>query len=179
VRAPEILSRAEVACLLAGTANRKHHALLMTTYAAGLRVSEVVRLQLSDLHSDRMLIRVEAGKGSKDRYTLLSETLLAELRTYWRVARPDPWLFQPGPLEPSLFLRRWIEDLFTRRGETPPATLWVPKTQSKPTSYGPPSVAIDASAVEVGTPPSVGCLGRLARDSRLLLTGRKSGGRTI
>jgi site-specific recombinase XerD len=95
VRAPEILSRAEVARLLAGTANRKHHALLMTTYAAGLRVSEVVRLKVSDLHSDRMLIRVEAGKGRQDRYTLLSETLLAELRAYWRVARPDPWLF-PG-----------------------------------------------------------------------------------
>jgi site-specific recombinase XerD len=95
VRQPEVLSRAEVARLLAGTANRKHRALLMTTYGAGLRVSEVVRLQLSNLHSDRMLIRVEAGKGSRDRYTLLSETLLAELRAYWRVARPDPWLF-PG-----------------------------------------------------------------------------------
>jgi len=95
VRLPEVLSCAEVARLIAGTANRKHRALLMTTYGAGLRVSEVVRLQLSDLHSDRMLIRVEAGKGGKDRYTLLSETLLAELRTYWRVARPEPWLF-PG-----------------------------------------------------------------------------------
>ena len=90
---PEILSREEVARLFASTANVKHRALLMTTYAAGLRVSEVVRLKVSDLHSDRMLIRVEAGKGGKDRYTLLSESLLAELRNYWRLYQPPLWLF--------------------------------------------------------------------------------------
>jgi len=90
---PEILSREEVARLFASTANVKHRALLMTTYAAGLRVSEVVHLKVSDLHSDRMLIRVEAGKGGKDRYTLLSESLLAELRRYWRMYQPEVWLF--------------------------------------------------------------------------------------
>ena len=65
----------------------------MTTYAAGLRVSEVVRLQLTDIESDRMLIRVEQGKGRKDRYTLLSTRLLTELRAYWKLYRPAPWLF--------------------------------------------------------------------------------------
>jgi integrase/recombinase XerD len=69
--------------------------LLMTVYAAGLRVSEVVRLQLQDIESDpsRMLIRINQGKGNKDRYTLLSERLLAELRAYWKIECPRPWLF--------------------------------------------------------------------------------------
>ena len=90
---PEILSREEVARILARPANRKHRVLLMTGYAAGLRVSELVRLRVSDLDSDRMTIRVEQGKGGQDRYTLLSPRLLEELRAYWRGARPQPWLF--------------------------------------------------------------------------------------
>jgi integrase len=65
----------------------------MTTYAAGLRVGEVVRLQLTDIESDRRVIRVNQGKGRKDRYTLLSTRLLAELRAYWHCYRPSPWLF--------------------------------------------------------------------------------------
>jgi integrase/recombinase XerD len=73
--------------------NPKHRALLMTTYAAGLRVSEVCRLQIADLQSDRHQIRVVQGKGKKDRYTLLSPRLLEELRGYWRLYRPKEWLF--------------------------------------------------------------------------------------
>jgi len=92
---PEILSRQEVARLMQAVANRKHRALLMTTYAAGLRVSEVIKLKVTDLDSERMAIRVAEGKGRKDRYTLLSERLLEELRGYWRVYRPPLWLF-PG-----------------------------------------------------------------------------------
>jgi integrase/recombinase XerD len=92
---PEILSRQEVARLVHAVPNRKHRALLMTTYAAGLRVSEVVKLKVSDLDSERMAIRVAEGKGRKDRYTLLSKRLLEELRSYWRVYRPPLWLF-PG-----------------------------------------------------------------------------------
>ncbi len=92
---PEILSRQEVARLMHALANRKHRALLMTTSAAGLRVSEVVKLKVADLDSERMAIRVAEGKGRKDRYTLLSERLLEELRGYWRVYRPPLWLF-PG-----------------------------------------------------------------------------------
>jgi len=65
----------------------------MTTYAAGLRVSEVVHLRLPDLLSDRGQIRVVQGKGHKDRYTLLSPRLLEELRSYWRLYRPNDWLF--------------------------------------------------------------------------------------
>lgn len=90
---PEILSREEVARILSRPTNPKHRVLLMTAYAAGLRVSELVRLRVGDLDSDRMTIRVEQGKGGRDRYTLLSPRLLEQLRAYWRVARPRPWIF--------------------------------------------------------------------------------------
>jgi site-specific recombinase XerD len=65
----------------------------MTTYAAGLRVSEVTSLRLTDIDSQRMCIRVEQGKGHKDRYIILSEKLLVHLRRYWTDYRPAPWLF--------------------------------------------------------------------------------------
>src|SRR5205823_1899705 len=82
-RLPEILSREEVVALIDQTANLKHRALLMTTYAGGLRVSEVCQLKVTDIDSQRMMIRVEQGKGGKDRYTVLSPRLLTELRRYW------------------------------------------------------------------------------------------------
>jgi integrase/recombinase XerD len=71
----------------------QHRALLMTTYAAGLRVSEVCRLKVADLLSDRNQIRVDQGKGQKDRYTIFSARLQEELRAYWRIYRPKDWLF--------------------------------------------------------------------------------------
>lgn len=92
-RLPEILSRQEIQRLFETTSNLKHRVLLMTTYGGGLRVSEVVHLKVSDLDSDRMTIRVEQGKGRKDRYTLLSARLLKELRRYWIADRPSQWLF--------------------------------------------------------------------------------------
>jgi site-specific recombinase XerD len=92
-RLPEPLSREEVARLIAAAENQKHRVLMMTAYSAGLRVSELVRLKPQDIHSDRLLIRVNQGKGRKDRYTLLSERLLGELRAYWRESRPELWLF--------------------------------------------------------------------------------------
>jgi len=90
---PAILSREEVQRLLAAAIAPNHRALLMTTYAAGLRVSEVVQLQLGDVDASRRALHVRHGKGGKDRYTLLSDRLLAELRAYWRTARPRRWLF--------------------------------------------------------------------------------------
>ncbi len=90
---PEILSPAEVRRVLESTANRKQRAVLATTYGAGLRVSEVVRLQLRHIDAARMSLRVEQGKGAKDRDTLLSPRLLEELRAYWRQYRPAVWLF--------------------------------------------------------------------------------------
>ena len=90
---PEILSREEVARLFAHTGLPRHRVVLMTAYAAGLRVGEVVRLRVQDIDSDRMTIRVEQGKGAQDRYTLLSPRLLEELRSYWRLEHPYPWFF--------------------------------------------------------------------------------------
>lgn len=90
---PEILSRQEVFRLFEAAANPKHRALLKTAYGGGLRVSELVRLRVRDIDSARMTIRVEQGKGGKDRYTLLPPGLLEELRAYWRHYRPAEWLF--------------------------------------------------------------------------------------
>ncbi len=92
---PEILSAEELQRLFAAAPSGKPRALLMTTYGGGLRVSEVVRLQVTDIDSQRRMIRVARGKRDKDRYTLLSERLLVELRAYWQSERPRPWLF-PG-----------------------------------------------------------------------------------
>jgi len=92
-RLPQILSREEIAKLFEVTTNLKHRTLLMATYGAGLRVSEVARLKVTDIDSQRMTLRVDQGKGAKDRYTLLSKRLLLELRRYWVAYRPKPWLF--------------------------------------------------------------------------------------
>jgi integrase/recombinase XerD len=92
---PHVLSAEELQRLFISAKNPKHRALLMTTYAAGLRVSAVVHLQVTAIEADRGLIRVNQGKGRKDRYTLLSARLLAELRAYWTLERCKPWLF-PG-----------------------------------------------------------------------------------
>lgn len=90
---PQILAREEVAALLEKTVNIKHRAILMTAYGAGLRLNEICHLKLTDIDSARMTIRVEQGKGAKDRYTLLSPRLLTELRRYWIAYRPKQWLF--------------------------------------------------------------------------------------
>jgi site-specific recombinase XerD len=90
---PEILSAGELERLFAATSNPKHRMLLMTTYAGGLRVSEVIKLQACHLDSQRGLIRVVHGKRDKDRYTLLSPRLLQELRAHWKTFRPPLWLF--------------------------------------------------------------------------------------
>lgn len=90
---PEILSFQEIQRLLQCATSLKNRALLMTTYGAGLRVSEVVNLKLSDIDSTRMMIRVRQGKGNKDRYTMLSSRLLTELRAYYREHKPLLWLF--------------------------------------------------------------------------------------
>jgi site-specific recombinase XerD len=90
---PQILSREEIAALIDGTANLKHRAILMTAYGAGLRLNEICHLKVAHIDSDRMTIRVEQGKGAKDRYTLLSPRLLTELRGYWMAYRPKEWLF--------------------------------------------------------------------------------------
>src|SRR5882762_4958546 len=90
---PVILSPDEMARFLDAAPGLKYKAALSVAYGAGLRVSEVVALKISDIDSKRMLIRVEQGKGRKDRYAMLSPRLLEVLRAWWRAARPKHWLF--------------------------------------------------------------------------------------
>jgi site-specific recombinase XerD len=104
---PVVLSRGEVGRLIAAATNLKHQTALAVAYGTGLRVSEVVALKVGDIDSERMTLRVEQGKGQKDRYAMLSPILLERLRVWWRVARAQGrmldggWLF-PGlnPIEP-------------------------------------------------------------------------------
>src|SRR3984957_3617146 len=92
---PVVLSPEEVVRLLDAAPSLKYKAALSVAYGAGLRVSEVVALKIGDIDSKRMVIRVEQGKGRKDRYVMLSPHLLELLRAWWKVARPQGWLF-PG-----------------------------------------------------------------------------------
>ena len=92
---PVVLAQDEIKKLFNAVDNIKHQLILMTIYSAGLRLNEVIHLKVHDIDSSRMLIRVEQGKGKKDRYTLLSKPLLERLRDYWRLYRPRLWLF-PG-----------------------------------------------------------------------------------
>lgn len=90
---PTVLTRRQVWALINAPSNIKHRLLLMTAYSAGLRAMEVARLKSEHIHSDKMLIEVVDGKGSKDRYTVLSVRLLDELREYYRTCRPQTYLF--------------------------------------------------------------------------------------
>jgi integrase/recombinase XerD len=90
---PIVLSPEEVVLFLGSVASRKHRTILTTCYAAGLRVSEAVALTLPSIDSQRMVLRVEQGKGQKDRYVMLSPKLLEFLRDWWRVKKPKHWLF--------------------------------------------------------------------------------------
>ena len=98
---PVVLSVEEVARLLDAAPGLKYKAALSVAYGAGLRAAEVVSLKVSDIDSTRMIIRVEQGKGGKDRYVMLSPSLLELLRDWWKAARPQGWLF-PGrdPAQP-------------------------------------------------------------------------------
>ena len=96
-RLPVILSREEVMRFLNSVYNLKHRTILMTVYAAGLRISEATHLKVTDIDSQRMMLRVDQGKGRKDRYVMLSPRLLELLRVYWKAVHPKLWLF-PGDL---------------------------------------------------------------------------------
>jgi site-specific recombinase XerD len=94
VHRPQVFSVGEMEKLLTvGCLHLKHRVFLMTVYGAGLRLNEACHLKPEHIDSARMVVRVEEGKGRKDRYSLLSPRLLQELRTYWRAVRPGPWLF--------------------------------------------------------------------------------------
>ena len=101
---PNVLSKEEVSALINATTNLKHRALLMTAYSAGLRVSEIANLKITDIDSKNMQILIRQGKGDVDRYSLLAQKTLLTLRAYYKQYKPDLWLF-PGqtpdkPLHP-------------------------------------------------------------------------------
>jgi site-specific recombinase XerD len=99
-RLPTVLSVEEVAQLLAAARPGRERILLQTAYACGLRISELLKLQVTDIDSARMVVNVRQGKGAKDRQVPLSARLLSELRSWWRRHQTKPWLF-PGSTEPT------------------------------------------------------------------------------
>ena len=109
---PEIMSPDEVKRLIAAAGNLKHQTALALAYATGLRVNEVVHLKVGDIDSQRMTLRVEQGKGQKDRFAMLSPLLLERLRVWWRVARAQGKMLDGGWLFPGLDP---IEPLSTRQ----------------------------------------------------------------
>ncbi len=109
---PVILSREEVGRLIAAAGNLKHQTALAVAYGAGLRASEVTALKVGDIDSQRMTLRIEQGKGRKDRYAMLSPVLLERLRVWWKVARAQGKMFDGGWLFPGL---NPIESLSTRQ----------------------------------------------------------------
>jgi len=109
---PVVLSREEAGRLIAAAGNLKHQTVLAVAYGTGLRASEVVALKVGDVDSERMTLRVERGKGSKDRYAMLSPVLLERLRTWWRFARGQGRMLDGGWLFPGM---NPIESLSTRQ----------------------------------------------------------------
>ena len=113
-RIPELLTRGEIARIIGACGNAKHRMLLETTYGCGLRVSEVIALRVRDIDGERHLLRVEQGKGGKDRLVTLTPALLDKLRIYWRHYRPTVWLFPSSP-DPQVRLGiSAAQRLFTR-----------------------------------------------------------------
>ena len=109
---PVVLSREEVSRLIGAAENLKHQTALSVAYGAGLRASEVVALKVGDIDSQRMTLRIEQGKGRKDRYAMLAPVLLERLRAWWRVARAQGKMLDGGWLFPGL---NPIESLSTRQ----------------------------------------------------------------
>lgn len=112
-RLPKVLSEEEVAALISALTNLKHRAIMMLLYSAGLRVGEVVRLKAEHIDSSRMLVLVRSGKGAKDRVSILSDVALDMLRNYYRVYRPQKWLF-PGAKAGRHITERTVQKVFVQ-----------------------------------------------------------------
>jgi integrase/recombinase XerD len=115
-RLPVILSPEEVLRLLEAAPSFSHHVIFSTMYGTGVRVSEALHLRVPDIDSQRMMIRIEQGKGHRDRFVPLSPKLLELLRTYWRKLRPRQWLF-PGQLPDQPLSREAVGQAVTRAGQ--------------------------------------------------------------
>ena len=110
-RLPQVFARSEVKDLINSVSNLKHKCILLTIYSGGLRVSEASTLLITDIDSKRMLIRVDQGKGKKDRYTILSNANLKYLRAYYKAYRPKTWLFN-GCTQNRPISTRTIQEVF-------------------------------------------------------------------
>lgn len=123
---PYVLSQNDILSIIAQVSNLKHKSILLTTYSSGLRISETLSLRVSDIDSKNMLIRINDGKGSKDRLTVLSLENLKQLRRYWKLYRPTDLLF-PGPIEGKPISVRNIQYVFSiakqKAGISRPATI--------------------------------------------------------
>ena len=122
---PVVLSREEIAVFLEAVKGIKRRTFALTTYATGLRVSECCHLIPADIDSKRMVVRVQQGKGKKDRYVPLSLKLLEALRTYWRAVRPKTWLFEghtPGKPITRDAVGKWFFRVCKKAGLSKPVT---------------------------------------------------------
>lgn len=124
-RLPRVLSESEVRRLLESADDLKERAILMTLYSTGLRLSELTHLQVKDIDSNKMQIRVQQGKGAKDRYVLLSRTLLETLRRYFLSYQPESWLFYGSTHQqpvPDQAIQRMVRRLSEKAGLRPGVT---------------------------------------------------------
>lgn len=108
---PNVLSKQEVLRILNSVNNEKHKTILFLIYSAGLRIGEVIKLKIDDILSDRKLIHIRQGKGQKDRYTVLSDVALEQLRKYYKIYKPVIWLF-PGQDENRYITERSVQRVF-------------------------------------------------------------------
>jgi len=141
MKLPVVLSREEVKAIFEATKHVKYRMILMVIYSGGLRVSEAAHLKVRDIDSSRMQIRVEQGKGKKDRYTLLSTAMLGRLREYWLTFRPSHWLFpssrkpdQPihvTAVQKAFYQSKKKPGSLSRSASTPYATVLRPISWSK------------------------------------------------
>ncbi len=111
-RLPALLTRSEVGRILAAGATARDRMMLSLCYGCGLRLSEVLAVKVGDIDGERRLLRVEQGKGAKDRLVPLSETLLEQLRAYWRGYRPRDWLF-PGQVPGQRLCPTSVQKIYT------------------------------------------------------------------
>lgn len=111
-RLPVVLTQSEVRTILDAAPNLKYRAIFTTAYSAGLRTGEVASLKLADIDSERMRIRVEQGKGDKDRFSILAQSTLSLLREYWKIQRPPHFLFTPEHSSQKSISTRAIQTAF-------------------------------------------------------------------
>jgi site-specific recombinase XerD len=126
IKLPVVLDLSEVESLFSVTRNLKHKAILMITYSSGLRISEATHLKITDIDSKRMMVRIQQGKGGKDRYSILSHAALECLRQYWRKYHPKDWLFEGQKKDKHISISS-IHQIFhaakKRAGITKPASV--------------------------------------------------------